>query len=124
MPENQKRIFLGIPIPSTMHAIFANLLQDYQSHFLQGHWVLPENLHITVRFFGDIDSKKISALWDQIKNKVTSLSSFYIDLEKIDVFPYKNSSIVAAFIQNNLNLNNLFSIIQSIDLNYKMKNEK
>lgn len=44
------RLFVGIPLPSTIHAYLAGLCSGLPG----ARWVAPENMHITLRFIGTV----------------------------------------------------------------------
>ena len=51
MQENKSRIFIGIPVPQSSHEKLKQLLCTHEMHFPEGHWILPENTHITKRLY-------------------------------------------------------------------------
>ena len=51
MQENKSRIFIGIPVPQSSHEKLKQLLCPHEMHFPEGHWILPENTHITKRLY-------------------------------------------------------------------------
>lgn len=117
MQENKSRIFIGIPVPQSLYEKLKQLLYPHEMHFPEGHWILPENTHITIRFFGDIDHNKLDELWNTIKIKINDcVKSFSINIEKIAPFPHKNSSLIAAYINENSEIQKLFSIINNVQV--------
>lgn len=125
MQENKSRVFIGIPVQLSSYEKLKKLLWPHEIHLPEGHWILPENTHITIRFFGDIDQHKLDELWNTIKNKINNdAKSFSINIEKIAPFPHKNSSLIAAYINENSEIQKLFSIISDIQVDSAHSNDK
>lgn len=124
MQENKCRVFLGIPVPQPIYVKLKKLLCAHQHRFSAGHWILPENAHITIHFFGDIDHQQLDELWKNIKNKINNhVKSFSINVEKIAAFPYKNSNLIAAYINENSEIQKLFSLMNNIHVDSEMLNK-
>ena len=74
------RLFLAVPLPAEIKNTLAqevgqlkNLLPDWRVK-----WVAPENLRITLIFFGEIKEEQIHDLKDGIAKTVRDFSSFEI----------------------------------------------
>lgn len=117
MKENKCRVFLGIPVPQYVYEELKKSLCGYEQYFSSGHWILPENLHITIHFFGDIEREKLETLWNEIKNKLDDhRHSFLITVEKIAPFPNKKSGLIAGYIKLNQKIKFLFSLMKDISI--------
>jgi len=74
--QNKSRVFLGIPIRQSHYEKLKRLLLcAHHVNFSDGHWILPENVHITMRFFGEsqlINNRRIyQRLYSaQLKNEI------------------------------------------------------
>lgn len=80
-PNPSERLFVGIGFPEPCRAALAELMQPIDGV----RWTRPEQLHLTLRFLGDV-------LDDQIQKIVESLSKvrvepFLLPLEGIGAFP-------------------------------------
>ena len=49
--------------------------------------VEPENIHITLKFLGDVSHNKLSDIEDIIKNSISDIEPFQFNLEGVGVFP-------------------------------------
>ena len=124
MQENKCRVFLGIPVQQSLYEKLKHLLCSQQVNFPEGHWILPENAHITIRFFGDIDRNQLESLWNNIQNKINNHAKpFSINIEKIAPFPRKNASLIAAYINQNNEIQKLFSSINDINIDSAFSND-
>ena len=52
--------------------------------------VEPENIHITLKFLGDISEDHINKIEEIMKNSVKNIDSFEISLKNVGVFPNQN----------------------------------
>jgi RNA 2',3'-cyclic 3'-phosphodiesterase len=65
------RLFIAIRIPADVRAALASFVQELRGVAPQAKWVRPANLHITLKFLGETDSAKLSA----IQNSLVSIRS-------------------------------------------------
>jgi 2'-5' RNA ligase len=125
MQENKSRIFIGIPVQQSAYEKLKQLLCPHEMHFPKGHWILPENTHITIRFFGDIDHNQLDGLWNNIQSKINNhVKLFSISVEEIAPFPHKNSSLIAAYVNEHSEMQKLFSLINDVRVNSVHLNDK
>jgi len=56
------RLFVALEIPSTVRENFAALLKSLRAISPQTRWVRPENLHVTLKFIGEVPDTKLAAI--------------------------------------------------------------
>ena len=56
------RLFIAIEIPPDVRAALAALLKELRAMAPEVKWVRPENMHITLKFLGETDGSKITAV--------------------------------------------------------------
>ncbi len=86
------RYFLGIPIPAKLRTKIARI-QDTLDSNVGFRWVPPQNLHITLRFLGKVETKTTTILVEQLHHRL-KLPSFYISLGGLGAFPSPQRSRV------------------------------
>lgn len=59
-------------------------------------WIAPENLHITMRFIGDMDRARIPALLAALEERAGSTPSFPVDWTRLAPFPNARRPAVMA----------------------------
>jgi len=59
-------------------------------------WVRAENLHVTLRFLGDIDCDRITRLAGCVREQITALSPFRLQLGGARLFPSKRRPLIVA----------------------------
>src|SRR5260370_36722651 len=56
------RLFVALEIPSAVRENLAELLKSLRSMSPQTRWVRPENLHLTLKFIGEVPETKLAAI--------------------------------------------------------------
>jgi 2'-5' RNA ligase len=82
------RTFLGIPVPDQIKRKINDLVSEEKKRRLPVKWVRCENLHITLRFLGEIDEmqkENVVSTLNRIRNKY---DSFEMNLEHLGCFPH------------------------------------
>lgn len=79
-----KREFIAVGIPESVRNYIASLFDHSVPRI---RWVPKENLHLTMRFLGDISEEKEDQLCQQLR--AVTVSSFTLETGRIGVFPTK-----------------------------------
>ncbi len=81
-----KRIFLAIKIiPETrLHGLFQNLRDELIHENIK--WVDLNNLHLTLKFFGETEEVKINQINLFLENLVAKMHSFSFEISNLGVF--------------------------------------
>ncbi|MGF7118447.1 RNA 2',3'-cyclic phosphodiesterase [Methanobacterium oryzae] len=81
------RVFLAIEIDEKL----LDKIDDVQKQFAECEapvkYVETENLHCTLKFFGEIDEDKVNDIIEVIGNKIENHEPFKINIKKSGVFP-------------------------------------
>jgi 2'-5' RNA ligase len=56
------RAFIAVPLPETVSECLERLSRQLQAAGLRGRWVPPGNIHLTLKFLGDIDAAAVAPL--------------------------------------------------------------
>lgn len=84
------RIFAAINLSVTSVRKLAELqtaLQKTQEPDLDVRWVPPANLHVTMKFFGNLSPDQVVAATDAVKTAATGLRPFAVTAKGLGVFP-------------------------------------
>jgi 2'-5' RNA ligase len=82
------RAFIAIEIPEEIKKQIAG--QTVELRRMVGRsvrWVTPENIHLTLKFLGDISSTNIDFLAQALKTEVGQYLPFEIDIHGLGAFP-------------------------------------
>jgi 2'-5' RNA ligase len=89
------RLFFAIELPDTVRAQLARLRDQLKSKIDKASFTRDENLHITLKFLGEMDERKV----DELTESIAKIRSAPIELraEAIECFPQRGAvRIVAA----------------------------
>lgn len=81
------RTFISIEIPDDQKKIVWNSIQEFKRLNLPVKWVEYENLHITLKFLGEIDEKKLAQILPVLSSISNNTKSFSMQLESFGCFP-------------------------------------
>ncbi|KUK01395.1 MAG: RNA 2',3'-cyclic phosphodiesterase [Methanobacteriales archaeon] len=84
------RSFLAIDVDNPLKDKIIEVQKILDEANAQLKFVEPENLHFTLKFFGQINNNMIKELSRIIKEKIGSYKPFKLKIEGIGVFPNKN----------------------------------
>jgi len=84
--NNEKRVFIGIPIGYKIKSILPSIKSALNS--ISGHikWVPIENMHLTLYFLGNTSDRIIPDVIQSLKNEVTT-KYFKLIIKGTGVFP-------------------------------------
>ena len=85
--NNTIRAFIAIPVPEPVVMYLSDLINNFQKQFSENSikWVEPNNIHITLKFLGDISTSSLEKLDKELRSK--NFSSFSLEINKVGAFP-------------------------------------
>lgn len=81
------RTFVAVEISSEIRTRAAQLMAKLNSTAAKVRWVEPHNLHLTLKFLGDVDLLEIPELCQAVTDAVADLPPFEIEARGAGVFP-------------------------------------
>ncbi len=106
------RLFVALEIPSTVRENLAELLKSLRAVSPQTRWVRPENLHVTLKFIGEVPETKLEAIRTALA-QVRSDQSVTLDFHALGFFPNeKHPRVFWAGIEVSPNLKTLVADIE------------
>lgn len=81
------RAFIAIELNEDAHAELASLQSCLKSSEADVKWVSPESIHITLKFLGNIDGKKVEEVKGILKEVAASQEPFWMTLKEAGAFP-------------------------------------
>ena len=114
--SNNIRCFLAIKINGTLRELLKNILADFVTEFPNCvKWVPLENIHVTIKFIGNLDSTHLAALQVDLSNALTPQQVFQIESNQIGAFPHKkNPRIIWLGIRYPIQMKRVFSLAETI----------
>jgi len=81
------RAFICIEVPETIKQRIALLQQDLRRSAAQVSWVKPSNIHLTLKFLGDVPASSVEAIQLAVKRAASSMQGFEIEVGSAGCFP-------------------------------------
>ena len=81
------RAFIAIELPEKIQGDIRNLQRAFASHGLKIRWVTPVNLHLTIKFLGDIAPSEMESLGRILSDTAAIHPMFDLLPQGIGVFP-------------------------------------
>lgn len=85
------RAFIAVELPDALRQEVASLQNDLQSAGADIKWVETNNLHLTLKFLGNIEEAQVPALKEALETATRPLTPFTLHLEGIGAFPRTTS---------------------------------
>lgn len=85
--NNTIRAFVAIPIPESVIRYLSDLINKFQTQISENSikWVEPKNIHITLKFLGDISTSSLEKLDKLLRSK--NFTPFTLEIDKVGAFP-------------------------------------
>src|ERR1700740_2263337 len=80
------RLFVALEIPAAVRENLAALLNSLRGVSPQTRWVRPENLHVTLKFIGEMAEAKLAAVHNALAG-VRSKQQVALDFRGLGFFP-------------------------------------
>ena len=81
------RCFIAIPLPAEIRQEVVRVQDQLHELDLHAKWVEHQNLHITLKFLGEVDENLVEAINKIITDVLQDINSFSVDLADIGGFP-------------------------------------
>ncbi len=85
------RAFIAIELGNSIRAELASIQAKLKTAGADIKWVAPENIHLTLKFLGNVEREKITAIKNALDTITPQTQPFSISLSEINAFPNLNS---------------------------------
>ncbi|MGA2517585.1 MAG: RNA 2',3'-cyclic phosphodiesterase [Thermodesulfobacteriota bacterium] len=85
------RSFLAIELPKPILRKIEEVEADLKSAHADVRWVNPEKIHLTLKFFGNIEESRIDSIFKSIEEPVRNIPPFSLKVQGIGAFPSMKS---------------------------------
>lgn len=82
------RAFIAIELPLKIKESLARLMKDLQREGVQGRWVPLDNIHLTLRFLGNIQDEQVGDIVRLMEETAEGFHPFTVSLEGLGAFPH------------------------------------
>ena len=81
------RTFIAVEIGSPAREVMLRLLKQLTSELDGVRWTQPDQLHLTLKFIGDIDNRTLPDICNQIRAACAGVDAFAASLKGLGAFP-------------------------------------
>ena len=81
------RVFIAVDINDEMRRELTRIQNVLSGKLVNAKWVKPQNLHITIKFLGEIEPEAVGDITLSLEKPIKETPSFYIELGELGVFP-------------------------------------
>ena len=81
------RSFIAIELPEAVVGLLGKVQQDLKSLRLKAGWVRPQNIHLTLKFLGNIKTDDIEKIGGAMKEAAQDCGPFALTVGGIGFFP-------------------------------------
>ena len=106
------RAFLAIEPDDGTRRFLGEIQRQLKQTGVTGHYSFPENLHLTVRFLGEINDGQFGELKKMIKEAARLNNKFVLNIDTIGKFGKGNKMILWAGMNENNSLSKLYDDIE------------
>jgi 2'-5' RNA ligase len=87
MMTDQIRTFVACELPREIRFEIGHIQENLKHRRLRLKWVRPENLHLTLKFLGDVPIERIDTIADAIGKAACDAAPMSLSAKGIGVFP-------------------------------------
>jgi len=81
------RAFIAFELPLAVTSVLAKVRQDLERLKIRARWVRPENVHLTLKFLGDIKADHIDKIGAEMTAAAFESSPVTLSVRGVGVFP-------------------------------------
>lgn len=81
------RCFVAIEIPEPIQNRLARIQGTLRQQIQKASWVKPGNIHLTLKFLGDVDAENLESIGEEIEAAIGRHHSFSLRIGGIGAFP-------------------------------------
>ncbi|MGE0087794.1 MAG: RNA 2',3'-cyclic phosphodiesterase [Desulfococcaceae bacterium] len=87
MNQNKIRLFIAFHLPDNVRSHIRDLQAQLRSGGLHLRWVAPENIHLTLKFLGDINPSDTDRIAQAMSQAAQGTSALHLGAKGLGVFP-------------------------------------
>ncbi len=81
------RLFIAIDVGKHIQSLLADIQNTLKKCNLAAKWVQPHNIHLTLKFLGEVEENKVANVKNVINTVTGNFSPFTIHLKEFGFFP-------------------------------------
>ncbi|MBI4697762.1 MAG: RNA 2',3'-cyclic phosphodiesterase [Nitrospirae bacterium] len=85
------RSFIAIELPEAVRYALSGIEEELKKSRADVRWVKPENIHLTLKFLGDVEEKNTEKITEILKDICRRFKPFALEIKGMGVFPHPRS---------------------------------
>ena len=81
------RAFIALKLPASVNTAVHRIQQRLAEYRFNVRWVKAENIHLTLKFIGNVDAHLIDSISDCVAEATAGITPFQLSAKGIGVFP-------------------------------------
>ncbi|MCX5772628.1 MAG: RNA 2',3'-cyclic phosphodiesterase [Candidatus Hydrogenedentes bacterium] len=81
------RAFIAVELPEVVHVALEDLKVRLREAGVRASWVNGGNIHLTLRFLGEIEEDQAGRLIDMLESEYVSVRRFVLEVRGVGAFP-------------------------------------
>jgi RNA 2',3'-cyclic 3'-phosphodiesterase len=81
------RIFAAVELTPEIKNRISETARQLADRGWDARWVKPDNMHMTVKFYGDTSAEIVPRLQDELRSAISGLTAFELDVSGVGAFP-------------------------------------
>ena len=81
------RTFIALELPREVKGLLQEVQQALKRLKIRARWVRPENIHLTLKFLGDVNPDAVDGIGDAMIRAADGIPSLVLSVKGIGVFP-------------------------------------
>lgn len=81
------RTFVAVETNSAVRQCAAKLIERFRTAAADVKWVEPHNVHLTLKFLGDVESRRIHEVCRAVEQAVVEIAPFELEVRGAGAFP-------------------------------------
>ena len=108
------RCFIAIELPEAVKSTLSGIEEELKKSKADVRWVKPDNIHLTLKFFGNIEEKKTEKIIEIMESICNQYAPFTIEIKGMGTFPnIKSPRVLWVGIEGNDTLKTLQKEIEN-----------
>jgi len=81
------RVFVGLDLPGELKEAIAKVKVELEP-YIDGRWLTPQNLHLTLKFIGQVSPEVVEKISEQLDKVKTAFKPFLVQTTGFGFFPH------------------------------------
>ncbi len=109
------RAFIALELPSEIQSWLGEIINSLRTRDAKVRWVNPPQIHLTVKFLGDVNQEQVNGILKDLQDSVDQFSSLNLTIGRLGAFPrVNNPRVVWVGVQVSPQLQQVYERIESV----------